>query len=376
MDPIVRLQHVCGVHPASWVRLTRSEVVSDDERRTRCDLEVRVTSYAFVRASPLTVTPPLVIASWDIECYSRTRGFPKATNPDDKVIQIGISFQRFGSTAPFRRVVVCLGPTSDVPGVDIRVVDDEVGMFHEFFDVLLANSADVLVGYNVDQFDYQYVVDRCGLLVDDATACEMVDRTALGRALEGGGVTKSFQLNTGALGQNKFVCMDAPGVWQLDLLQYLRREVKLASYSLGNVSTHYLGDTKNDLSPHQLFENFERGPDERATIAAYCIQDCDLVLRLLDRLAVLPTLIEMACATSVPLSYLVRRGQQIRVFSVIQKKARDLGFVCPDSAALRTEGKYSGATVLEPKVGAYFEIVACMDFASLVSKSLALVHSG
>lgn len=73
---------------------------------------------------------------------------------------------------------------------------------------------------------------------------------------------------------------------------------------------------------------------------------------------------------TVPVDYLLSRGQQIKVFSVILHKARELGFVCPDDKKIGTEGKYEGATVLEAARGAYFDVVSGLDFASLVSPKL------
>lgn len=67
----------------------------------------------------------------------------------------------------------------------------------------------------------------------------------------------------------------------------------------------------------------------------------------------------------VPVDYLLARGQQIKVFSVVLHKARELGFLCPDNKAIGTDGKYEGATVLEAKRGAYFDVVSGLDFASL-----------
>ena len=55
---------------------------------------------------------------------------------------------------------------------------------------------------------------------------------------------------------------------------------------------------------------------------------------------------------------------QIRVFSALVGKAREMGFAVPDDKAIATEGKFEGATVLEPKKGAHFEPVAALDFAS------------
>lgn len=56
------------------------------------------------------------------------------------------------------------------------------------------------------------------------------------------------------------------------------------------------------------------------------------------------------------------------MFSVILGKARQLGYVIPDDEGIGVpEGvKYEGATVLDAKRGAYFDVVTGLDFASLV----------
>ena len=79
----------------------------------------------------------------------------------------------------------------------------------------------------------------------------------------------------------------------------------------------------------------------------------------------LENIFELANAVSVPASYILERGQQVKVFSLIARKARQLGFIIPDDEALTHEGRYDGATVLDAKKGAYFDPVATLDFASL-----------
>ena len=60
-------------------------------------------------------------------------------------------------------------------------------------------------------------------------------------------------------------------------------------------------------------------------------------------------LTEMANAVKVPLDYLLTRGQQVKVHSVILGKARQLGYLIPDNEGIGTPDgkKYEGATVLE-----------------------------
>jgi DNA polymerase delta subunit 1 len=85
----------------------------------------------------------------------------------------------------------------------------------------------------------------------------------------------------------------------------------------------------------------------------------------MKKLFTIENLIEMAKATWVPLSFLSERGQQIKVFSQLSRKARDLGFMIPVMQIKGTDDKYQGATVLEAQTGAYYSPITALDFASL-----------
>jgi len=52
----------------------------------------------------------------------------------------------------------------------------------------------------------------------------------------------------------------------------------------------------------------------------YCLKDAYLPLRLVDKLMCIINYIEMARVTGVPLSYLLTRGQQIKVMSQLLRK--------------------------------------------------------
>ena len=148
-------------------------------------------------------------------------------------------------------------------------------------------------------------------------------------------------------------------------MQLVKRQENLDSYSLNNVSAKFLGDTKLDLPASEIFAKFRQGPDERADIARYAVQDVLLPLRLFAKLNMYDNLAQMSVATCVPMDFLLSRGQQIKVFSLILRQARTMGFVLPDDKKITIDGKFEGATVLAAKKGAYFDVVSGLDFASL-----------
>ena len=76
---------------------------------------------------------------------------------------------------------------------------------------------------------------------------------------------------------------------------------------------------KDDVSPKDIFR-FHRGtPQERGIVARYCLQDCDLVMELFNKLEILNNSVAMANVCSVPVSFIFLRGQGIKIESLIFK---------------------------------------------------------
>jgi DNA polymerase delta subunit 1 len=98
------------------------------------------------------------------------------------------------------------------------------------------------------------------------------------------------------------------------------------------------------------------------------LKDALLPQRLMDKLSVLVNYIEMARVTGVPMSFLISRGQQIKVFSMILRKCQKEKLLVPTLKKSGFSGDdvgYEGATVLDP-IKAYYQVpIATLDFASL-----------
>jgi DNA polymerase elongation subunit (family B) len=131
------------------------------------------------------------------------------------------------------------------------------------------------------------------------------------------------------------------------------------------------GLAKDDVTPQDIFRMTNEGPKERAIIAKYCIQDCNLVHHLMRKIDVLTGYSEMASLCSVPMDFLVMRGQSIKLTSYIAKKCREKGTLMPVIEKSLTDDGYEGATVLDPKCNLYLETpVACLDYSSLYPSSM------
>ena len=128
---------------------------------------------------------------------------------------------------------------------------------------------------------------------------------------------------------------------------------------------------KDDVTPKDIF-NLTRGDaKDRAIVAKYCIQDCNLVQYLLNKVDAITGLIEMANICSVPISFLILRGQGIKLTSYVGKKCRENDMIMPDIAKKINDDGYEGAIVLDPKSDLYLDNpVACVDYASLYPSSM------
>lgn len=134
------------------------------------------------------------------------------------------------------------------------------------------------------------------------------------------------------------------------------------------------GMAKDDVSPQDIFrmsDGPEATPESRAKVAKYCIQDCNLVHHLMKKIDVLTEYMEMANLCSVPINFLVFRGQGIKLTSYVAKKCMEKGYLMPDLEKAKPDGGYEGAIVLPPKTKIYIdEPVACVDYSSLYPSSM------
>ena len=128
---------------------------------------------------------------------------------------------------------------------------------------------------------------------------------------------------------------------------------------------------KDDVTPKDIFRMTNGSADDRAIIAKYCIQDCNLVHYLFNKSDILTGYIEMAKICSVPINFLVMRGQGIKLTSFIAKKCREKRTLMPVIEKGSLDEGYEGAIVLDPKCDLYLDNpVACVDYASLYPSSM------
>ena len=437
------------VVPSGWVRI--NQYMKPKEYLSHAQIECLANIKQMAPLLQERAIAPILIASVDAEMYSgrilnsslsaNERPFPNSLCPLDKIICIGTSLWRYGSSQ-IDRYVFCLSDVNPdlVANATVFTFATEDELLKAWRDFITCQAdPDCIIGYNICDFDWKYMALRADHRYQQTTTTshaeadladdddeekeikvdssdqkfncyndlpsEQSQEDPNNRFVISHTPTRFFRLarlifaktdlrialfKSAAYGERKSYHLDMVGRFVLDLLTYVRRELKLASYKLSDVSlqvllpkavkiatkfkswaeytpeekTQYESCKKIDMPPQQLFQSFDQGPDGRARIASYCATDCDLPIKIGQKMMVIPNLIEMSRVTYTSLPEIINRGQQIKVFNQLVLEAHRMGFVM-NTQPLRKFDTYQGATVLDPEIGFHGSPVAVLDFASL-----------
>ena len=226
---------------------------------------------------------------------------------------------------------------------------------------------DIITGYNIQNFDFSYLLARAKHLNINTFAY-------LGRLKDVKTTARTTVLQSKQLGRRENKQINLEGRILFDLLLVLLREYKLRSYTLNAVSFHFLQQQKEDVQ-HSIISDLQNGNAQtRHRLAVYCLKDAYLPLRLLDKLMSLINYMEMARVTGVPMNYLLQRGQQIKVVSQILRKCKEKNLLIPALKITDNGDDFTGATVIEPIRGYYDTPITTLDFSSLYP-SIMIAHN-
>ena len=366
---------------SSWVRIPKGKFRETQPRVSNCQVELDVSQSvieSFEATGEWMKIAPFRILSLDIECQGRKGYFPEASR--DPVIQIAVhgttahgtghrsseetaeENESFDDEQVACNKVFTLGSCASIASCHVHSYENEKDMLIAFSDFLSTYDPDFLTGYNISNFDFPYLMER-------ATTLQIASRfSTWGRILDERTSVRDKSFSSKQQGNRVYKELICDGRIVLDVMLCVQRDYKLRSYSLNSVSQSFLGEQKEDVH-HSIISDLQNGNEEtRRRLAVYCLKDAVLPVRLIEKLMLLINNIEMARVSGVPIGWLLERGQQIKVFSQMLRKAqkKQLLFPAVERYTPSEEGVgFEGATVIEPKRGYYEEPIATLDFASL-----------
>ena len=143
---------------------------------------------------------------------------------------------------------------------------------------------------------------------------------------------------------------------------------------------------KDDVTPADIRRLHLRDSKGRATVAAYCVQDCDLTMDLYNKLETFNNAMCMANVNSVPVGMIFTRGQGVKIESLIFKACHYAGLTIKTQTSMpfnsqlsgdlldndvAEQDSYEGAIVLDPVPGFYTKSpIGVCDFASLYPSTI------
>lgn len=129
---------------------------------------------------------------------------------------------------------------------------------------------------------------------------------------------------------------------------------------------------KDDTSPSDIFRLQKGSDSDRYIIAKYCMMDVILCTELVNKLELLTNSIGMANVCMSPLSWIIHRGQGVKILSLIAYFIRDKDYLLPFLYKNTFDvDSYEGAVVLDPQCNIYLEEpISVLDYGSLYPSSM------
>ncbi|MDM0027369.1 DNA polymerase II [Variovorax saccharolyticus] len=277
--------------------------------------------------------PVLQVVSLDIE-----------TSQDEELYSIALD-------GTGERVVFMLGEPPPEPGEPLGFslihCPTRKAMLEQLNDWFERNDPDVIIGWNVIQFDLrvlQKAADSCGA------------QLLLGRE------RRPIDWRTHP-GKQGYLFAATPGRVVIDGIDALKAASRsFPSFSLEAVSQELLGEGKAIGDEYDKMAEIERRyQEDKPALALYNIRDCELVLRIFDKAKLLQFMIERAHTSGLQLDHL---GGSIAAFSHhYLPRMHRLGYVAPNVGEIPSKA-FPGGYVMDSKPG-FYDSVVVLDYKSL-----------
>ncbi len=292
--------------------------------------------------------PELKILSFDIETYN-PKGMPRAE--EDPIIMISLS-----SNEGLRKVISTAKCDFDF----VKTVASEKDILKEFMSTVKEENPNIILGYNSDNFDFNYINERAkklGISVDlgtDGSSLKFMRRGFTNAALVKGRV-------------------------HVDLYLVVRRYLSMDRYTLERVYWELFGEDKKDIPGNEICDYWDNGGLQLDSLFKYSLDDAEAVTKIGEKM--LPLAMELTRIVGQPFFDVARMATGQLVEWYLIRKAYEIDELVPNkpSAAEHSDRRgrrAAGGYVKDPEKGLHENIVY-FDFRSLypsiiISKNVSL----
>nr|XP_006813424.1 PREDICTED: DNA polymerase delta catalytic subunit-like [Saccoglossus kowalevskii] len=214
IDFEIRFMVDADVVGCNWVEVPAGsyQLRKKNECSSCCQIEVDVAWDKFISHPPegeWQKMAPFRILSFDIECAGRKGIFPEPEK--DPVIQISNMVIRQGEKIPFIRNVYTLKSCAPVVGSQVLSYEKESELLKEWCKFVQAVDPDIITGYNIQNFDIPYLLNR-------AAALKIQTFPFLGKVKDLRTTMRDSKFQSKQMGAREMKVINIEGRIQLDLL--------------------------------------------------------------------------------------------------------------------------------------------------------------
>ncbi|MGL5962123.1 MAG: DNA polymerase domain-containing protein [Cetobacterium sp.] len=370
-SPILQMVSLRNLPMAGWIMFNDGKLVREDEKITSCDYEFIVKWKDLKKSNRLDQVIPKILA-FDIEVNSEfINKFPD-NRPRDAIFQISCvieSQERRKLLLSLKAYDMNLKKSELLNDVKVQLYENEEDLLLDFMRLIDFEKPNVITGFNIFGFDIEYIMKRC------IRFCLSDELKSIGFNKETPAQIEKVKWTSSAYKNQEFNFLNWEGILLLDLLPLVRRDYKLDTYTLKNVTATFLNnDTKDPVTYKDIFTAY-RTREKLDIVGKYCVQDSNLCIELIKHFNSWIALAEMAKVCNVSMFTLYTQGQQIKIYSQIYKYCLIYNIVVnSDGYQTKANERYTGAYVHDPIAG-YYENVVPLDFC-LTGDTLVSLSNG
>ncbi len=307
------------------------------------DAEYCVDGVHNVRLQPADYQPQFEVMSLDIETDFET----------NSIFSIAYVCSK-------QRKVIMIGAEQSTS--EITYVADEKTLLVRWFESLQQLDPDIIIGWNVINFDLRVLHKRA---------------QAFGLGFNLGRGSSAVQWRQSQADSNHHFVL-IPGRVVLDGIDTLRSATyDFASFALDSVAQALLGrgkliDDKSQTDPLYKAREIKRQFfHEKATLAAYNLEDCQLVWEIFEHTNLINFAIERARLTGLEMD---RQGGSVAAFdNLYLPRLHRKGYIAPNIGDYQGELSAPGGYVMDSKPGLH-QSVLVLDYKSLYPSIIRSFH--
>lgn len=238
--------------------------------------------------------------------------------------------------------------TEEANNLNIHWCESEQATLYEFFNWIHEYDPDLIMGWNIVGFDLAFIKWKCQ---------QIKIPFSLGR----GGETATV-LEAQSAGQISVARI--PGRVVLDGISCLKGAFWIFEhYELGFVAQQILGEEKLISAEGDKLQEIRRQYlEDPLALAAYNLQDCELVARIFEKADLINFAIERAKMTGLAMD---RQGGSTAAFdNLYLPRLHRKGYVAPDIGSQKNDTSSPGGYVMDSIPGLYKNVLV-LDFKSL-----------